>query len=85
MVMDVRRLLDDARPTRRTMSPYHQQENLTFMTAIAPDHVEHSLMERRYEEQIEPVNRLLDETRALRPATSVSCVDPVHKIGRAHV
>lgn len=68
-----------------SVSPYHQQEKLTFMTAIAPDHVENSLMERRYEEQIEPVNRLVDETRALRPATSVSYVDPVHNIEEVRI
>lgn len=67
------------------VSPYHQQEKLTFMTAIAPDHVENSLLERRYEEQIEPVNRLVDETRALRPETSVSYVDPVHNIEEVRI
>ncbi|KAA0976496.1 uracil-DNA glycosylase [Paeniglutamicibacter gangotriensis] len=55
------------------------------MTAIAPDHVETSLMERRYEEQIEPVNRLLDETRALRPETSVSYVDPMHNVEEVRI
>ena len=68
-----------------SVSPYHQQEKLTFMTAIAPDHVENPLMERRYEEQIEPVNRLVDETRALRPATSVSYVDPVHNVEEVRI
>lgn len=70
----------------RSAVPYvPQQEKLTFMTAIAPDHVENSLMERRYEDQIEPVNRLLDETRALRPETSVSFVDPMHNIEEARI
>lgn len=76
---------DPACPTLPMPLVRPQQEKRTSMTAIAPDHVENSLMERRYEEQIEPVNRLLDETRALRPATSVCYVDPVHNVEEARI
>ena len=55
------------------------------MTALAPETSRDQLWDRRYEEQIAPVNRLLDETAALRPASSVCYVDPMHDVDQAKI
>ncbi|WP_309079865.1 uracil-DNA glycosylase [Zhihengliuella sp.] len=53
------------------------------MTAVASEPM--TLWDRRYEEHILPVNRILDETQALRPESSVSYVDPVHDADQAKI
>ncbi|GHD01748.1 uracil-DNA glycosylase [Zhihengliuella salsuginis] len=54
------------------------------MTAVATE-TSTPLWDRRYEEHIAPVNRILDETAALRPDFSVSYVDPVHDVDQAKI
>ncbi|MBG6085872.1 uracil-DNA glycosylase family protein [Zhihengliuella flava] len=54
------------------------------MTAVASE-TSTPLWERRYEEHIAPVNRLLDETAMLRPESSMSYVDPVHDVDQAKI
>lgn len=63
----------------------HDQEKHTFMTALAPDQATPSLWDRRYDEHIAPVNRLVDETGALRPQSSISYVDPIHNVDEARI
>ncbi len=61
------------------------QEKHPFMTASAPELSTDTLFSRRYEEQIAPVNRLLDETALLRPGSSVSYVDPQHDVDQVKI
>ncbi|MFB0833057.1 uracil-DNA glycosylase family protein [Arthrobacter halodurans] len=55
------------------------------MTALAPETSHDQLWNRRYEEHIAPVNRLLDDTAALRPDSSVCYVDPMHDVDQAKI
>jgi hypothetical protein len=55
------------------------------MTAPAQEMSHDQLWNRRYEEQIAPVNRLLDETAALRPESSVCYVDPIHDVDQVKI
>lgn len=55
------------------------------MTASAPELLNETLFNRRYEEQIAPVNRLLDETALLRPGSAVSYVDPQHDVDQVKI
>ncbi|MEE1620654.1 uracil-DNA glycosylase [Zafaria sp. Z1313] len=55
------------------------------MTALAAESTHSSLWDRRYDDHIAPVNRLLDDTAALRPGSTVSYVDPIHDVDQAKI